>query len=459
MFVAPALFPWGVLPAGAARQPVASYADGASAPWPCVGEASGAYRPRHPERTTLYRLLDEHFEDYLRCHEERFESRDGHLRPHVRKVVEQYLECGRLHQGFARIRCGDCGDEKLLAFSCQTRNLCPSCQAKRAALFGMKLAEDVLAPVPHTHVIFTIPRALRALFQRDRRLLGILSRAAYAALREVIQSALGRTDVVPGFVASLQTFGAFANWQPHIHGLVSEGAFTRAGDFVTLWNLDTDAVEAKFREQVLQELERADRLSDEFADKLRAWSPSGFDVFAGRQTSMGETKRIEELGRYMTRPPMSQDLFELLPDGRVMIPTPPDPKTGATEIILDPLELVHRIVMQIPDRGSHCVRYYGAYSCKARRARAEQPLKSPSQESPTPETSPSPASQPAADPADDDIDERSRERRRTWARMLRHIFEPALSLSRGSTRWCARSAAARCALSLSSMIPTLCSAS
>jgi hypothetical protein len=41
----------------------------------------------------------------------------------VRKVIERYLECGRLHQGFARIRSGDCGDEKLLAFSCQTRNL------------------------------------------------------------------------------------------------------------------------------------------------------------------------------------------------------------------------------------------------------------------------------------------------------------------------------------------------
>lgn len=199
----------------AAGQRGAGYRPATGARGLAVHETSGAYRPRHPERTTLYQLLEEHFDQYLLCHEERFEPRDGHLRPHIRKVVELYLDCGRMHAGFARIRCGDCGDEKLLAFSCQTRGLCPSCQAKRAALFGIHLAEEVLAPVPHTHVIFTIPRALRGLFQRDRRLLGILARAAYAALREVMQTELGRKDIVPGFVAALQTFGSFANWHPH----------------------------------------------------------------------------------------------------------------------------------------------------------------------------------------------------------------------------------------------------
>ena len=123
-------------------------------------------------------------------------------------------------RGFARINCEARGEEKLLAFSCQTRGLCPSCQAKRAALSGVHLAREVLAPVPRTPVVFKIPRVLRALFQRDRRLLGILSRAASAALREVMQATLGGKDIVPGFVAALQTSGSFANWQPHIHGVV-----------------------------------------------------------------------------------------------------------------------------------------------------------------------------------------------------------------------------------------------
>jgi len=144
--------------------------------------------------------------------------------------------------------------------------------------------------------VFTVPKALRRLFQRDRRLLGILSRSAFRALREVICDELGRTDVVPGFVASLQTFGSFLNWQPHVHSLVSEGGFTVDGDFVTLWNLDTDAVEARFREYVIQGLQGADRLSSEFAENLRSWEHSGFDVFAGRQMTVGETARSRRWG-------------------------------------------------------------------------------------------------------------------------------------------------------------------
>jgi hypothetical protein len=194
---------------------------------------------------------------------------------------------------------------------------------------------------------------------------------------------------------------------------VSEGAFTRDGDFVTLWTLDTDAICARFREHVLQELQRAERLSDDFAEKLRSWNPSGFEVYAGRQTSMGETRRIEELGRYMTRPPLPQDRVELLPDGRALVPTPPDPRTGATEIVLDPLELVHRIVMQIPDRGAHGVRYYGAYSCRARRARAERaPADDEGEQADAPLAA-----------ATEDQSEQERQRRRTWARLIRHVFE------------------------------------
>jgi hypothetical protein len=92
-----------------------------------------AYRPRHPEQTPLHRLLD--------AHSERCEPRHGPLRPVVPRVVAQYLDCGRLKSGFARLRCPPCASEHLLAFSCQTRNFCPSCQAKRAAL----LAERVRA--------------------------------------------------------------------------------------------------------------------------------------------------------------------------------------------------------------------------------------------------------------------------------------------------------------------------
>ncbi|WP_407929139.1 transposase zinc-binding domain-containing protein [Desulfomarina profundi] len=36
-------------------------------------------------------------------------------------MVNKYLECGDLHQGFARTKCLDCHHEFILAFSCRGR--------------------------------------------------------------------------------------------------------------------------------------------------------------------------------------------------------------------------------------------------------------------------------------------------------------------------------------------------
>jgi len=51
-------------------------------------------------------------------------------------VIYRYLDCGDLHNGFARVKCKDCGHEYLLAFSCKRRHFCPSCHQKRVIEFG-----------------------------------------------------------------------------------------------------------------------------------------------------------------------------------------------------------------------------------------------------------------------------------------------------------------------------------
>jgi hypothetical protein len=112
-----------------------------------VAEPALQYRPRHPERSVFYQLFDGHFDSYVRLYEERFEGRSGPLRPVVVRSVEEFLSCGRLQGGFARIRCTKCRKEPLLAFSCRTRNFCSSCQAKRSVLFPAPLLPDSL-PIP-----------------------------------------------------------------------------------------------------------------------------------------------------------------------------------------------------------------------------------------------------------------------------------------------------------------------
>jgi hypothetical protein len=107
------------------------------------------YRPRRPEATPLYRLVQCCDGSVRDAWEERYERRYGFWRAAADKAVGAYLDCGLLENGFARVRCGSCRAEYLVAFSSKGRGLCPSCAAKRAAALAAFLREEVLADVGH----------------------------------------------------------------------------------------------------------------------------------------------------------------------------------------------------------------------------------------------------------------------------------------------------------------------
>src|SRR3989304_4780448 len=93
------------------------------------------FRPRRPERSPFYAVLHQFFDLFPRVYEQRFERTFGPLRGIVPKTVERFFGCGLPEGGFARVRCDACGNEYLVAFSCKQRGFCPSCCAKRAALW------------------------------------------------------------------------------------------------------------------------------------------------------------------------------------------------------------------------------------------------------------------------------------------------------------------------------------
>ena len=387
------------------------------------------YRPRHPERTALYRLVEDAFEDYERIHPDRYEPRCGPLRDVVRRDVFAYLACGRPLGGFARIRCPRCRGEHLLAFSCRTRNLCPSCQAKRSAVFAEWVAEHVLAGVAHRHVVFTVPKSVRGLIERERRLHGLMAKAAWETLRDALSGAALEPDGVPGAVVSLQTFGSFgANFHPHLHVLASEGVFTKDGRFhPVIWPEETK-LEERFRRRYLLFLERAGRLRPETHERLLSWTHSGFSVKTTQRLAAGERARLERLARYATRVVLAVGALTLLDGGRVRVETAPDPRSGSTVLEMDRLDLVHAVCQQIPDAGMHMVRYYGAYSCRTR-ARLAEARSVLARGTPTPDVPPDPVELlPAEVSFEDALDSTAPGsaqalRRQAWARMLRKVFE------------------------------------
>jgi hypothetical protein len=84
------------------------YLGAASAPLP------PAYRPRNPQGTALYRVVQQHLETFLA--EPLAQGAPPYPR-HVEREFRRLLTCNVPAHGFYRVRCPSCGHERLLGLS------------------------------------------------------------------------------------------------------------------------------------------------------------------------------------------------------------------------------------------------------------------------------------------------------------------------------------------------------
>ena len=204
--------------------------------------------------------------------------------------------------GFARAWCSTCRKSYLIPYSCRGRSFCPSCEKKRSLLWAEWLRQEVLEPVPHSHVVVTIPRLPRPLFRRRRELLRDLARCAAEALGAYVQGSLGE-DVQPGIVVSIATAGDLAQWHPHLQILASDGGFSAEGAFHPLDQWDAEALMRLLREALLERLVAKHSISKELKTKLLGWRHPGFSVHVGEPIPPNDARAIEDMASYVVRNP------------------------------------------------------------------------------------------------------------------------------------------------------------
>jgi len=339
-----------------------------------MGEAaldsrSDHYRPRSPQTSQYYRCIEDHFEAFEQVYDERFSRQYGFFRPYVKDVIYRYLDCGILHNGFARVKCPDCNHEYLLAFSCKRRHFCPSCHQKRVVEFGEWLCSAVLKKVPHRHIVFSIPKILRRYFLYDRKLLAGLSRCAWETLKEFYQFAIGEAEGVSGAAVAIQTFGDFLGFNPHCHVLVTDGCFYGEGKFKVASSVQDKELEAVFRAKVFRLLLKAGKINDGLVDMLMSWRHSGFNVHCGKRIWPDDEKAMENVSRYIIRASFSQERMTYIREQASVVY---QSKNGKTTKTFDALEWLAAMCSHVPNRGEQMVRYYGYYSNVSRGRRKKE---------------------------------------------------------------------------------------
>ena len=185
-----------------------------------------SYQRHRPEKTTLYKLIQENLLDFYHHIENEQEKQLPHF---VKKEFEEFLKCGLLAYGFLRLQCQSCRREKLVAFSCKRRGFCPSCGAKRMAESAALLVDEVFPHKPLRQWVLSFPFPLRLLFAKDPQIMGLVLNLVHRAISTYLIKKAGfkkKSGAKTGSVTFIQRFGGSLNLNIHFHIMYLDGIYT-----------------------------------------------------------------------------------------------------------------------------------------------------------------------------------------------------------------------------------------
>ena len=312
-------------------------------------------------------------------------------KPYVRKAFERYLECGIFAHGFARARCGDCGHDFLVAFSCKGRGVCPSCTTRRMAETAAHLSDHVFPRLPVRQWVLSVPKRLRYFMQRDGAVLGMVLRIFLRVIAQTLQANSpgaqnpDKTALHIGAVAFIYRFGSSLNEHVHLHVCAVDGVFEEAAGeggaaaqaqarapgviFHPASGIACEVVaqeQASLRKCILRGFVGRGLLEGFEAKEMLAYRHSGFSVDTSVCIAAHDRAGLERLLRYCAHPPFAMERLrkaggELVYRCAKQHSEPGHDKRGTQvdEITLTPLELIDRIAALVPPPRTHRHRYFG----------------------------------------------------------------------------------------------------
>ena len=86
---------------------------------------------------------------------------------------------------------------------------------------------------------------------------------------------------------------------------------------------------------------------------------SGFSVHANTCARAGDRQHLEQLVKYLARPPIANERLSELPDGHIILRFKQPWRDGTTSVMFTPHELIEKLIPLVPRPRAHVVRYHG----------------------------------------------------------------------------------------------------
>ena len=224
-----------------------------------------------------------------------------------------------------------------------------------------------------------MPKPLRGIFRKRRKLLDHLFTTAIESLRDWMRARLELPDGQLAAVAAVQTFGDYLNFHPHLHVLAASGLVDREGRFHVLPVECIEPLAELFRHRFLALLRDEKLISERKLRQLLAWTHSGFSLDAGgKPVAPHDVELRKRLAEYLLRAPFSLEKITWNEStGKVIYRSKRSWHTKRNFQIFEAVDFLAATVEHIPPKGQQMVRYYWLYSNKSRGMAAKHGIKRP----------------------------------------------------------------------------------
>lgn len=102
---------------------------------------------------------------------------------------------------------------------------------------------------------------------------------------------------------------------------------------------------------------RASDITDQPIAEVR-----GINIHAAQVVDGRDRRRVERLCKYVTRPPVAQDRLKRRADGKLELSFKKPWRDGTRALVLEPHDLITRLVAAVPPPRFHLLRYFGVLS-------------------------------------------------------------------------------------------------
>jgi hypothetical protein len=182
------------------------------------------YVQHDPYKTDLHCLIRENYRQVFYDKE----IQGTNLPFHLEREFKKYITCGILAYGMARFRCPCCYKEKIVAYSCKGRTICPSCTGRRTADTAKHLLEEVIPVVPVRQWVLSMPYKHRFLLATKpeflRKALSIYHRTINNFYIKKAKSLNLKKSKI-GCITAIQRFSGNLALNVHFHSIYTDGVF------------------------------------------------------------------------------------------------------------------------------------------------------------------------------------------------------------------------------------------